>query len=103
AGRWAKRNLPPACIDYLASDGYTAYWLHLAVLDNPRNTPRVDDPDTFEPSKAFERWLYPNGLPYAIVDDTNNFSKALFNGTRALARFGNAAVVERLQGGSCPQ
>jgi len=101
AGRWARANVPPACVDYLVADGYTGYWLHLAVLDNPRNTRRVEDPDTFEPAKAVERWIEPAGLRYAIVDDVSGFSKALFNGTRELARFGPSSVIERTAGSRC--
>ena len=101
AGRWARDHVPPACVDYLVAEGYTAYWLHLAVLDNPRNTSRVEDPATFEPAKAFERWLYPNGLPYAIVDDTSRYAPSFFSGTKELVRFGKAAVIERSSSLSC--
>src|SRR5207248_4755430 len=38
AGQWAGANLTPACVDYLTPDSYSAYWLHLAVLRNPRTS-----------------------------------------------------------------
>jgi hypothetical protein len=101
AGRWARDHLPAACIDYLVADGYTGYWLHLAVLDNPRNTTRMEDDGTFEPRDAFARWIEADGLPYAIVDDMNGFSKALFASTDTLARFGNSAVIRRHGASTC--
>ena len=36
AAEYARARMPPACIDYLVVDGYTAYWLHLAVFGQPR-------------------------------------------------------------------
>jgi hypothetical protein len=103
AGRWARDHIDRACVDYLVADGYTGYWLHLAVLDNPRDTPRVAAPDTFDPARAVARWVEPDGLPYAIVDDVNGFARALFNGTDTLADFGNARVIRRRGIGICPR
>jgi hypothetical protein len=103
AGVWSRDHLDPACVDYLVADGYSGYWLHLAVLDNPRGTARFNDPDTFEPKKAIERWVDLTGLPYAIVDDVNGFSKALFNGTDTVAQFDRSMVIKRRGGASCPR
>src|SRR5262249_27561096 len=100
AGLWARANLPPACIDYLTDD-YTGYWLHLAVLGNTRSSVRATHPDTFHRDKAIERWIYPNGLPYAIVDDVETFSAALFDGTDIVARFGRAEVIKRRGASTC--
>ena len=36
AGQWLRANGGAACADYLVADAETAYWLHLAVLGNPR-------------------------------------------------------------------
>lgn len=102
AGRWAREHVAPACVDYLVADGYTGYWLHLAVLDNPRNTRRMEDDRTFEPRDAFARWIETDGLPFAIVDDVNGFSKALFTSTDTLARFGPSAVIKRHGKALCP-
>jgi len=102
AGLWARDHLDRRCVDYLVAEGYTGYWLHLAVLDNPRGTARFNDPNTFEPQKAIERWVDATGLPYAIVDDTNGFSKALFNGTDILAQFDRSLLIKRRAGASCP-
>src|SRR5438093_12751756 len=60
AGIWTREHAPAACVDYLVSNGYTAYWLHLAVLRTPRSTARMDDPDTLGPPKALIRWIYPS-------------------------------------------
>lgn len=102
AGKWAAINLPPACIDYLVPDVETAYWLHLAVLGNPRMSPRTGDDDTYELKKALVRWLTPGGLPYAIVD-----LPAVPSDVRGeldvVHRFGNAAVARRRGLATCPQ
>jgi hypothetical protein len=95
AGRWARAHVDPACVDYLVADGYTGYWLHLAVLDNPRDTPRMADPKTFEPGDALARWIETDGLPFAIVDDARGFSAALFTSTDTLAEFGPSQVIKR--------
>jgi hypothetical protein len=95
AGVWAREHVPPACVDYLVADGYTAYWLHLAVLRNPRPTARMEDPDTFEPPKALIRWIYPSGLPYAITDDFDALPRDIRTSVDVAARFGRAAVVRR--------
>jgi hypothetical protein len=102
AGLWAREHLARDCVDYLVADGYTGYWLHLAVLDNPRGTPRFDDPATFDPQQAIARWVDVDGLPYAIVDDRRGFSKALFNGTDTLARFDQSLVIKRRGASTCP-
>jgi hypothetical protein len=95
AGIWAREHAPPACVDYLVANGYTAYWLHLAVLRNPRPTVRMEDPDTFEPQKALIRWIYPSGLPYAITDDFDALPRDIRTSVDVAARFGRAAVVRR--------
>jgi hypothetical protein len=95
AGDWARTHLPPACVDYLVADGYTAYWLHLAVLGNPRAAGRALDNDTFEPPKAIVRWILPGGLPYAIAGDFDALPRDIRTNVDVLARFGPAAVVKR--------
>jgi hypothetical protein len=102
AGLWARDHVDRRCVDYLVADGYTGYWLHLAVLDNPRGTPRFDDPHTFDPKKAVERWIDVTGLPVAIVDDVNGFAKALFNGTDTMVRFDPSMVIKRRGAATCP-
>lgn len=100
AGRWARAHVPAPCVEYLVGDDETAYWLHLAVLGNPRMSPRTGDNRTYEPTDAVVRWLTPGGLPYAIAD-----LPALPRGVRdeldVMQAFGTAAVVRRRGPTSC--
>jgi hypothetical protein len=95
AGSWALAHVPPACVDYLVADGYTGYWLHLAVLGNPRAAGRTLVADTFEPRQAIVRWIVPGGLPYAIADNLDGLPRDIRTNVDVLARFGPAAVVKR--------
>jgi hypothetical protein len=95
AGDWVKAHVPPACVDYLTQDGYTAYWLHVAVFGQPRASGRAMDDETFEPKKALVRWILPGGLPYAIVDDVEALPRDIRTNVDIVARFGRAAVVKR--------
>ena len=102
AGRWAREHLPADCVDYLVADGYTAYWLHLAVLGNPRAAGRAMDNDTFEPAKALERWILPGGLPFAITDDFSILPKDIRTSVDVIAPFSPAAVVKRRDPAAAP-
>ena len=82
--------MPPACIDYLVIDGYTAYWLHLAVFGHPRASGRALNDDTFEPKKALDRWILPNGLPFAVADDFDALPRDIRTNVDIVARFGPA-------------
>lgn len=101
AGGWARAHLPPACVDYLVADGYSGYWLHLALLGNPRAAGRALDDDTFEPRKAIVRWILPGGLPYAIADRFDALPRDIRGNVDVLARFGPAAVVQRRGASRC--
>ena len=103
AGEWARTHLPPACVDYLVADGYTAYWLHLAVLGNPRAAGRALEADTFEPNKAIVRWILPGGLPYAIAGNFDRLPRDIRTNVDVLARFGPAAVLQRRGPGRCDE
>jgi hypothetical protein len=102
AAAFARREARPACIDYLTHDGYTAYWLHLAVFGNPRASGRATDEATFEPKQALVRWILPGGLPYAITDDFEALPRDVRDGVDVLARFGRAAVIKRRGESACP-
>jgi hypothetical protein len=102
AAQWTRAHMSSDCVDYLVSDGYTAYWLHLAVFGNPRAAGRTLDEDTFEPKKAIVRWILPNGLPYAIADDFDALPRDIRTNVDVLAQFGPAAVVKRRGPSSCP-
>jgi hypothetical protein len=101
AGQWARANLPPACIDYLVQDDDSAYWLHLAVLGNARQTDRTRDPATFEPKQALIRWIQPEGLPFAIADNFETLPKDIRTSVDVVRRFGPAAVVKRHGRSTC--
>jgi hypothetical protein len=103
AGRWTLAHLPPQCVDYLVADDDSAYWLHLAVLGNPRASPRSLDSDTFEPRLALIRWVLAGGLPYAIVEDFDALPRDIRTNVDVLARFERAAVVKRRGASSCSQ
>lgn len=101
AGRWARANVEAACFEYLVPNADTAYWLHLAVLGNPRLTPRTADNNTFDPSRSVLRWMQPGGLPYAIVH-LPTASRDVLQDTDRLEEFGTAAVLRRTGPASCP-
>jgi hypothetical protein len=103
AGRWARAHINPGCVDYLVADGYSAYWLHLAVLGNARSASRSIDNDTYEPRQAIIRWIEPGGLPYAIVEAFSALPKDIRDSVDVVARFGPAAVVKRRGPATCAQ
>lgn len=99
-GRWARTNLPAECIEYLVGDDETAYWLHLAVLRNPRMSDRTGDNATYEPSDAIVRWLSPAGLPYAIAD-LHTLPRDVRDELDILHQEGTAAVARRRGVSTC--
>ena len=102
AGSWAREHVEHGCVDYLVRSEDTGYWLHLAVLRNPRAGPRLARPDAFDPHRAMARWIEPAGLPFAIAD-----LSILPNDVRTqvdvLAQFGEAAVIRRRGASTCPE
>ena len=101
AGQWARAHVNPACVDYLVGNDAAAYWLHLAVLGNPRISARTGDSATFDRNSAFVRWITPGGLPFAIAD-LSIVPKDVQQDFEVLARFGPAAVVTHRSSGACP-
>jgi hypothetical protein len=95
AAESTKAYASPACIDYLTRDGYTAYWLHLAVFGQPRASGRAMDDATFEPKQALVRWILPGSLEYAITDDLDALPRDVRSNVDLVAQFGKAAVVRR--------
>lgn len=100
AGQWAHDHVPPGCVEYLVGDDETAYWLHLAVLGNPRMSDRTGDNSTYEPTDAILRWLTPGGLPYAIVD-LPVIPRDVREELDIVQAFGTAAVAKRRGPASC--
>jgi hypothetical protein len=103
AAHWAGARMRPACIDYLVVDSYTAYWLHLAVFGQARASGRALDDDTFDAKKGLVRWILPNGLPLAVVDDFDALPRDIRTNVDVLARFGPAAVVKRRGASACAE
>jgi len=100
AGEWARANVPANCVEYLVANSDTAYWLHLAVLGNPRASARTAAVETFDSGRAIVRWITPGGLPYAIADLTV-VPRDVRDASDMIAQFGTAAVLKRRGPASC--
>lgn len=100
AGVWARDHVPRGCIVYMVPDGNTAYWLHLAVLRNPRASERTADDATYDLTETTLRWYGPAGLPYAIID-LNAVSASVREDLEELVRFDSAAVARRRGPATC--
>jgi len=94
AGRWARAHVPPGCVDYLVASESVAYWLHLAVMGNPRNDGNAELEARLVPRNAMARWIEPAGLPYAVAD-LPVVPNDIRSQVTVLAQFGTAAVLER--------
>ena len=103
AATWAQSQMPPACIDYLTVDLYTAYWLHLAVFTQPRASGRALNDDTFDTRKSLERWILATGLPLGVTDDFEALPRDIRTNVDVLRQFGLAAVVKRRGPSACAQ
>jgi hypothetical protein len=101
AGLWAAAHLPPACVDYLVPNYASAYWLHLAVLGNPRAGDRTGDSRTYDLQPSLVRWLTPDGLPYAIVD-RRSVPRGIAEELDVIASFDQVAVAKRRSRSACP-
>jgi hypothetical protein len=100
AGQWARDHLPRGCFAYMVPDDDTAYWLHVAVLRNPRASDRTADEATFDMTETTLRWYGPTALPYALAD-LDAVSRSVRVDWEELARFDNAAVVSRRAPATC--
>jgi hypothetical protein len=100
AGQWILEHADPGCVEYLVGDDDTAYWLHLAVLGNPRRGARTGDNATYELTPALVRWLTPGGWPYAIAD-LRAIPSDIRSGAVIAAQFGSVAVIKRQSAESC--
>jgi hypothetical protein len=100
AGKWVREHVDPHCVEYLVGNDNTAYWLHLAVLGNPRRGARTGDNATYELNPALVRWLTPGGLPYAIAD-LRVLPTDIKDGSEIVAQFGSAAVIKRQGPSAC--
>lgn len=94
AGKWVRANVGQTCVDYLVADAETAYWLHLAVLGNPRSSPRMEEMDRYEPRAAVGPWLTAAGRGYAIAD-ARTLPDEVRSRVAIEKQFGNALVIKR--------
>jgi len=101
AGQWARAHVPIGCVDYLVGNEYTAYWLHLAVLGNPRISARTGNDDTFLTQPSMGRWLVPGPPRYAIAN-LAILPAEIRGEVNVLQQFGQATVIERRSPSTCP-
>jgi hypothetical protein len=94
AGKWIRSHGAAACTDYLVPDAETAYWLHLAVLGNPRASQRMAEVDRYDPRAAMAPWITAEGRRYAIAD-LRLLPDEISSRVDVAARFGSAAVITR--------
>jgi asparagine N-glycosylation enzyme membrane subunit Stt3 len=98
AGRWARANLPAECVDYVVSNAEQAYWLHLAVMGQPRSSARTADIDGYTANRAVGRWIEGTALPYAIALHELLPGEVLGN-AEVVRRFGSAMIIKRAGAG----
>jgi hypothetical protein len=94
AGKWLRANGGSACSDYLVADAETAYWLHLAVLGNPRAAERMQEVDRYDPRTAMAPWITSAGRAYAVAD-LRLLPAEIRSRVDVAAQFGSAAVIKR--------
>lgn len=94
AGKWVRANVGQTCVDYLVNDAETAYWLHLAVLGNPRSSERMKEVDRYEPRAAVGPWVTAEGRGYAIAD-ARTLPDEVRSRIQIEKQFGNALVIKR--------
>lgn len=100
AGRWARANLPPACVDYLVDNAEQAYWLHLAVMGQPRASPRTAAIDGYTANRAIGRWIEGAAVPYSIARHAMLPGEVLRDAD--VVHAAGAAVVVRRRDARCP-
>lgn len=94
AGKWTRSNIGQTCVDYLVADAETAYWLHLAVLGNPRASERMAEIDRYDPRSAVGPWITSEGRSYAIAD-LRLLPDEVRSRVAIVRTFGAAAVIKR--------
>ena len=94
AGQWTRANIGQSCVDYLVGDAETAYWLHLAVLGNPRASARMQEIDVYDPRAAMGAWITAEGRPYAIAD-ARQLPDEVRSRVETVNTFGHAVVLRR--------
>jgi len=100
AGQWMRANVGAGCADYLVDSADTAYWMHLAVLGNPRSSARTAEIDRYDPRQTMGLWVADQGRGYAVAD-LGLVPAEIRRNMEVMAEFGRAAVVRR-PGAACP-
>lgn len=100
AGRWLRANVGAGGADYLVADSDTAYWLHLAVLGNPRSSERTAEIDRFDARPVMGEWVASRGRGYAVAD-LRLLPDEVRRNVQVLAEFGHAAVIRRPGAATC--
>jgi hypothetical protein len=99
AARWVRDRAPANCVDYLVGNEYTAYWLHLAVLRNPRADARSTNSGTYETQASFARWLVDTGGARYAIARLSIVPREIRDRVHVAYRSGDAAVLSRA--GAC--
>jgi hypothetical protein len=94
AGKWVRANAGASCVDYLVGDADTAYWLHLAVLGNPRAAERMAELDRWAPRAAVAPWITGDGRAYAIAD-RRVLPDEVRSRVAVVREFGHATVIAK--------
>ena len=94
AGQWLRANNGAACADYLVADAETAYWLHLAVLGNPRSGERMRELDRYDARAAMAPWITAEGRSYAVAD-LRLLPDEVRSRVQILKEVGHASVISR--------
>lgn len=97
AGQWLRANGGASCADYLVADAETAYWMHLAVLGNPRSSQRTSDLDRYDMRAAIAPWITSEGRDYAVAD-LRLLPDEVKSRVDMAAQFNTAAVIKRRDG-----
>jgi hypothetical protein len=100
AALWIRDRAPANCVDYLVGNEYTAYWLHLAVLRNPRADVRSTDDATYETQASFGRWLVDAGGPRYAIARLSILPRDIRDHVDIRHQSGDAVVLSRA--GACP-
>jgi len=94
AGQWLRSNGGAACSDYIVADAETAYWLHLAVLGNPRSGERMRELDRYETRAAIAPWITAEGRTHALAE-LRLLPDEVRSRVQIVREFGKAAVIAR--------
>jgi hypothetical protein len=100
AGQWLRANVGAGCADYLVGSANTAYWMHFAVLGNPRAAARTAEIDRFDSRQVVGEWVASRGRGYAVAD-LGLLPDEVRRNVQVMKEFGRAAVIRR-EGAVCP-